>query len=60
MSEEEIYNSIIYLMEKNHCIIEGAGAVTVAAYMSVKIGNDRKNVCLVLSGGNMILLFFRR
>ncbi len=58
MSEAEIYNSIIYLMEKNHCIIEGAGAVTVAAYMSVKIGNDRKNVCLVLSGGNIDITVF--
>ena len=37
VSEEFIYNSIIYLMEKKNCIVEGVWAVPVAAFMKGKL-----------------------
>jgi len=40
VSEKSIYNSIIYLMEKQYCIVEGTDSVPVVTFMSVKIGSD--------------------
>jgi threonine dehydratase len=54
VSEEEIASAILYLLEKEKTVVEGAGAVGVAALMQHKIrGLDGKRVVTVISGGNI-------
>ena len=54
VSEEEIASSILYLLEKEKTVVEGAGAVGVAALMHHKLpGLEGKRVCSVISGGNI-------
>ncbi|HET6922102.1 MAG TPA: threonine ammonia-lyase, partial [Anaeromyxobacteraceae bacterium] len=54
VSEEEIASAILYLLEKEKTVVEGAGAVGVAAMMHHKLGGlDGKLVCAVVSGGNI-------
>jgi len=54
VDEEEIANAILLLLEREKTVVEGAGAVTLAALLH---GYGRevkgKNVALVLSGGNI-------
>ncbi|WP_099204601.1 threonine ammonia-lyase [Scatolibacter rhodanostii] len=53
VTEDEIASAILFLMEKQKLVAEGAGAVSVAAVMSGKLKlNSEKTVCL-LSGGNI-------
>lgn len=53
VTEDEIASAILFLMERQKLIAEGAGAVSVAAAMSNKLNlNGAKAVCL-LSGGNI-------
>jgi len=54
VSEEEIASSILYLLEKEKTVVEGAGAVGVAALMHHRLpGLEGKRVCSVISGGNI-------
>ncbi len=54
VSEEEIASAILYLLEKEKTVVEGAGAVGVAALMHQRIrGIAGKKVVAVLSGGNI-------
>ena len=53
VEEDEIAQAILYLMEKNKIVAEGAGAVTTAAIMNEKIWEKGKNVVAVVSGGNI-------
>jgi threonine dehydratase len=54
VSEEEIASAILYLLEREKTVVEGAGAVGVAALMQHKIrGLDGKKVVSVISGGNI-------
>lgn len=54
VDDEEIANAILYLLEEQKIIVEGAGAVGVAALMSGKLNyNKDSNVGIVLSGGNI-------
>jgi threonine dehydratase len=54
VSEEEIASAILYLLEKEKTVAEGAGAVAVAALMQRKIrGVEGRNVVAVISGGNI-------
>jgi threonine dehydratase len=54
VSEEEIASSILYLLEKEKTVVEGAGAVGVAALMHHKLPKlEGKRVCSVISGGNI-------
>ncbi len=54
VSEEEIASAILYLLEKEKTVVEGAGAVPVAALLHHKIAGleGRRTVCVV-SGGNI-------
>lgn len=53
VTEDEIASAILFLMERQKLVAEGAGAVSVAAAMSNKLNlNGAKTVCL-LSGGNI-------
>ena len=53
VSEEEIASAILYLLEKEKAVVEGAGAVGVAAMMHRKARLPGKRVCAVVSGGNI-------
>jgi len=54
VDDEEIASAILYLLEKQKLVVEGAGAVGVAALLHNKIENIKgKKIALVLSGGNM-------
>ncbi len=53
VSEEEIASAILYLLEKEKTVVEGAGAVGVAALMNRKVRLEGKSVASVISGGNI-------
>jgi threonine dehydratase len=54
VDDEEIANAILFLMERQKVVVEGAGAVGVAALMHHKIKfTSPKKVGVVLSGGNI-------
>jgi len=54
VDDEEIASAILYLLEKQKLVVEGAGAVGVAALLHHKLEHlNDKNVAVVLSGGNM-------
>ena len=54
VDDEEIANAILFLMEKQKVVVEGAGAVGVAALLhhKIKFGSPKK-VGVVISGGNI-------
>jgi len=53
VDEEEIAQSILYLLERAKLMVEGAGAVGMAALLGDKVPDLRGPVCAVLSGGNI-------
>ncbi|OCL87434.1 threonine ammonia-lyase [Arcobacter porcinus] len=53
VSDNETANAILFLLEKHKLMVEGAGAVSVAAIMHDKINVSGKKVCAVVSGGNI-------
>ena len=54
VDDEEIANAILFLLEKQKLVVEGAGAVGVAALMHNKIASIKgKKVGVILSGGNI-------
>ena len=54
VDDEEIANAILFLLEKQKLVVEGAGAVGVAALIHNKLPHLKdKKVAVVLSGGNM-------
>ncbi len=52
VTDEEITESIVLLLERTKLVVEGAGAVGVAALLHGKVGGEGK-VVPVLSGGNI-------
>lgn len=52
VSEEEIQNAILRLLEDSKVAAEGAGSTAVAAVMSGKVDTDIET-CAILSGGNI-------
>lgn len=53
VSDNEIANAILFLLEKQKLVVEGAGAVSVAALMHNVFDFKNKKVVAVLSGGNI-------
>jgi len=54
VDENEIASAILFLLEKQKLVVEGAGAVGVAALLHHKLPHlDGKRVAVVLSGGNV-------
>jgi len=54
VDDEEIASAILLLLERQKLVVEGAGAVGVAALMHNKLTHLKgKKVAVVLSGGNM-------
>ncbi|XGI83611.1 threonine ammonia-lyase [Halorutilales archaeon Cl-col2-1] len=53
VSDDEIANAILLLLERDKTVVEGAGAATVAAALSPKVETGDEKVVCVLSGGNI-------
>src|SRR5207244_2264496 len=53
VSEEELANAILLLLEIEKTVVEGAGAAPLAALLNRALGLAGLNVVLVLSGGNI-------
>jgi threonine dehydratase len=52
VTDEEISEAIALLLERSKLLVEGAGAVGVAALLTRKVGGTG-SVCALLSGGNI-------
>ena len=54
VDEEEIANAILLLLERDKAVVEGAGAVGLAALLNGRIPKAKgRKVAVVLSGGNI-------
>lgn len=53
VSEDEISQAILFLIEKAKVVAEGAGATALAAVLSGKVNLEGLNVAIVISGGNI-------
>jgi threonine dehydratase len=54
VSEREIANAILVLLEEEKTVAEGAGAIPVAALLSDKIDDlEGRKVCPIICGGNI-------
>ena len=53
VSEEEIAGAMAGLLEKDHLVVEGGGAVGVAALLHRRVQGAGRNVVVVLSGSNV-------
>jgi threonine dehydratase len=52
VDDDQIAEAIVFLLERTKLLVEGAGAVSVAATVAGKAGGDGP-VCALLSGGNI-------
>jgi threonine dehydratase len=55
VSEEEIAQAMAFALERHHLVVEGGGAVGVAALLHRRVENLGRNVAVVVSGGNVDL-----
>lgn len=56
VSDDEIADAIVFVMEKTKTLVEGAGAVGLAALMHHKVKTSKSdNSAVILSGGNIDL-----
>jgi threonine dehydratase len=53
VSDEQISEAIVLLLERAKLVVEGAGAVGVAAVLAGKVGGGSGPVVPVISGGNI-------
>src|SRR5215212_1634299 len=54
VSDDEVAEAMVLLLERSKLVVEGAGAVAVAALMHGRVeGPPEGSVCAVLSGGNV-------
>ena len=60
VSEDELKQTIVLLLEKAHTIVEGAGAASMAAAVQLKDRLQGQTVVCVLSGGNLPLSTLER
>jgi len=60
VSEDEISQAIYLLLERKKALVEGAGAVSVAALISGKVKLEGRRVVALLSGGNIDLTVLNR
>ncbi len=52
VEEAEISRTMLYLLERNKMLVEGAGACSVAAIVSKKLPFRGKKIVCIISGGN--------
>lgn len=60
VDDDEIANAIMFLLERNKTVAEGAGAATVAALLSGKVSYPGKKIVSIISGGNIDLSLLAR
>lgn len=53
VSEAEIADAILFLLERSKVVAEGAGATPLAAILAGKVQCKGRKVCAVVSGGNI-------
>ncbi|TXT65845.1 MAG: L-threonine ammonia-lyase [Promethearchaeota archaeon] len=53
VSDEEVANAILLLLERAKTYVEGAGAAGLAALLSQKVRITGKKVVVIISGGNL-------
>lgn len=53
VSEEAIGSAIVWLLERSNLVVEGAGALGVAALLSGAVDLEGRRTVVVLSGGNI-------
>lgn len=53
VSDEEVANAILLLLERSKIYVEGAGAAGLAALLNQKIDISGKKVVVIISGGNL-------
>lgn len=60
VDDDKVAEAIVLLMERAKTVVEGAGAVSLAAFLNLKDKMAGKNVTCVLSGGNIDLNMVER
>ncbi len=60
VSDEELRQAIVLLLEAAHQLVEGAGAASTAAAIRLRERLAGKKVVLILSGGNITLEMLRK
>jgi len=55
VSEKEIAGAMAFALEKHHLVVEGGGAVTIAALLSGKVERLGQRIAVIVSGGNVEL-----
>jgi threonine dehydratase len=55
VSEQEIAMGMAYALEKEHLVVEGGGAVVLAAILAGKVSDLGQKIALVISGSNVNL-----
>jgi threonine dehydratase len=53
VSDEEVANAILLLLERAKLYVEGAGAAGLAAILNKKVNIANKKVAVIISGGNL-------
>jgi len=53
VSDEEIAEAMAFALEKHHLVVEGGGAVGIAALLHGRAKGLGKNIAVVISGGNV-------
>jgi threonine dehydratase len=53
VSEEEIAHAMVYALKQEKMVVEGGGAVALAALLAGKLKVEGKTVACVVSGGNV-------
>ncbi len=60
VSEGEIAEAILFMLERSKAMVEGAGAVSLAAAMSGKVDLKGRTAVAVMSGGNIDMTLVSR
>jgi threonine dehydratase len=55
VTEEEIAAGMAFALEQHHLVVEGGGAVGIAALLNQRLSRLGRNVTVVVSGGNVDL-----
>ncbi|MCJ7621233.1 MAG: pyridoxal-phosphate dependent enzyme, partial [Anaerolineae bacterium] len=55
VSEDEIASAMVFALEEHQFVVEGGGAVGIAALLSGKLPEMKGSVVVVVSGGNVDL-----
>ena len=60
VSEEEIAGAMAFALERHHFVVEGGGAVGIAAILSGRLAHLGQHVAVVISGSNVDPSLLRR